>query len=340
MKKIAVLLMFVMVLSIGCGGDSGSSGASNEPEMIALTVGMDSQVDTVTYIYADKFGQVLSDLTGGMITVEIHPNATLGSDQEMVNSVRDGSLDIVVQTTAPEVDFMPKLAVFDMPNVFPSAEIGRKALDNPTFFSVVEQIYAEAGFKILGFADQGFRTMSSNVMVNSVGDIAGVKIRTMPNPYHLAYWESLGANPAPMAFSELYIGLQQGTVDAQENPYEVIVANKLYEQQDYVINTNHIFHIIAMVMNPARFNSLSPENQQVVMEAVNQAKIFARQQADARVADRVSIMEEAGTEIIDLPVQELAAMAERAEPVYTRIRQDVGDELVDALLTAVREVEN
>ena len=98
-------------------------------------------------------------------------------------------------------------------------------------------------------ADQGFRVMSTNKPVNSFADFKGQKIRTMENSYHLAFWKALGANPTPMSFSEVYIGLQQHTIDAQENPYEVIVSNNLYEQQDYVVETNHLPHLISLIVN-------------------------------------------------------------------------------------------
>lgn len=105
-------------------------------------------------------------------------------------------------------------------------------------------------------ADQGFRVMSTNKAVNSFADFKGQKIRTMENSYHLAFWKALGANPTPMSFSEVYIGLQQHTIDAQENPYEVIVSNNLYEQQDYVVETNHLPHLISLIVNDEFFKDL------------------------------------------------------------------------------------
>ena len=119
----------------------------------------------------------------------------------------------------------------------------------------MEKVYQKGGYKLLGYADQGFRVMSTNKNVKSIKDFKGQKIRTMENSYHLKFWKTLGANPTPMTFSEVYIGLQQGTIDAQENPYEVIVSSKLYEQQDYVVETNHLPHYISLIVSDEFYNS-------------------------------------------------------------------------------------
>ena len=116
-------------------------------------------------------------------------------------------------------------------------------------------------------ADQGFRVLSTNKKITEPADFKGQKIRTMENSYHLAFWKSLNANPTPMSFSEVYIGLQQHTIDAQENPYEVIVSNRLYEQQDYVVETNHLPHLISMIVNDEFFRNLSEEEQEIMTQA-------------------------------------------------------------------------
>ena len=137
---------------------------------------------------------------------------------------------------------MSDLAVFDLPCVFDSLDDCVKDRRSTVQQPDQRRLY-RGGYHLLGMADQGFRVMSTNKPVNSLADFKGQKIRTMENSYHLAFWKALGANPTPMSFSEVYIGLQQHTIDAQENPYEVIVSNNLYEQQDYVVETNYLPHL-------------------------------------------------------------------------------------------------
>ena len=142
--------------------------------------------------------------------------------------------------------------------------------------------------------------MSTNKPVSDIEDFKGQKIRTMENSYHLAFWKSLGANPTPMSFSEVYIGLQQHTIDAQENPYEVIVSNKLYEQQDYVVETNHLPHLISLIVNDDFFKNLSQEEQAIMTEAAEIATEYAREQSDERIADRIAVIDESGTQVLTL----------------------------------------
>lgn len=139
-------------------------------------------------------------------------------------------------------------------------------IDDESFGRKISGVYEEGGYKLLGIADHGFRVMSTNKKVASIDDFKGQKIRTMENPYHLDFWKSIGANPTPMSFAEVYIGLQQNTIDAQENPYEVIVANRLYEQQDYIVETNHLPHLITLIMNDDFYEDMPLANQKIVIK--------------------------------------------------------------------------
>ena len=341
-KRIINLMMaIVLALSLAaCGGGNTNQPAQNQPAAnpgkpeYSFTLAMDSPENTVTYLFAEKFATLVKEKSAGKMEVQIFANGQLGSDREIAESVQQGNIDFVTQNTAPQVNFVPQLGVFDMAKVFPDAATARKVLDGP-FFDTIAAQYEKAGFKLLGYVDQGFRQMTTNKKVESFADFKGQKIRTMENPNHVAFWSALGANPTPMAWGEVYIGLQQKTIDAQENPYEVIVANKIYEQQKYVINTNHILHLISLITNPAKFNSLSPEYQKIITDSVAEAKVWANQQADERIDGRVKIMQENGVEIVELPAEVHAQMQEKAEAAYELIRGKVGAELVDGLLKAV-----
>ena len=176
--------------------------------------------------------------------------------------------------------------------------------------------------------------MTTNKKVESLADFKGQKIRTMENSYHMAYWKALGASPTPMTFSEVYIGLQQGTIDAQENPYEVIVSNKLYEQQDYVVETNHLPHLISLIVSDEFFEGLTGEQQEIIREAAETAKEYAREQSDERIASRIQTIEESGTQIISLSDEMYEQIRELCKPVYESIEKNVSEDLVDAYLAA------
>lgn len=232
---------------------------------------------------------------------------------------------------------MKDTAVFDMPALFETIDEVREHVDNPEFMELMQQVYRDGGYELLGYADQGFRVMTTNKKVESLADFKGQKIRTMENSYHMAYWKALGASPTPMTFSEVYIGLQQGTIDAQENPYEVIVSNKLHEQQDYVVETNHLPHLISLIVSEEFFDSLTDEQQQIIKEAADTAKEYAREQSDARIASRMDTIRESGTEIIT-PSEELYnEIRELCKPIYASIENSVSQEIIDAYLGDMQE---
>lgn len=340
-RIVCVLMIIALTFSLAaCGGGNvgekdGEPGGSTAPEY-TFSIAMDSPEESVNYIFAKAFKEELEERTDGRITLEIYTNGALGGDREMAESVQAGNIDFALQTTAPQVNFIKNLAVFDMPSVFPDVPTARAALDSE-FFDTISKEYLAKGFKLLAFSDQGFRVLSTNREINSIDDFKGMKIRTMENPYHIEYWESVGANPTPMAFGEVYIGLQQGQIVAQENPYETIVAAKFQEQQKFVYNTNHIFHIITLITNPDMFNGLPADLQKAVTEGAVAARDFSRKAADERVSDRIKIIEDAGCQVLDISAELHADMQERAQGVYDTIRNKIGNELVDALLKAVEE---
>ena len=153
-------------------------------------------------------------LSEGRIKITVYPNSVLGGDRELLESCYDGDIPFVIQNTAPQVSFIDDTAVFDAPCIFEDIDSVRETVDQPEFLEKMQESYREAGFELLGYADQGFRVMSTNREVTEFSDFAGQKIRTMEDAYQLAFWQALGANPTPMNFSEVYIGLQQNTIDA------------------------------------------------------------------------------------------------------------------------------
>lgn len=325
-------LMLAGGLSLAVSLLAGCGSSEDEVQRYAWPLATASPEDTVTQLFAEKFADEVNRLSDGRMQIQVYANSTLGGDRDLLETCADGDIPFVVQNTAPQVTFMPDLAVFDLPCVFDSLDDCRDKLDDPEFYNLVSDVYTDGGYHLLAIADQGFRVMSTNKKVSSFTDFKGQKIRTMENPYHLAFWKSIGASPAPMSFSEVYIGLQQHTIDAQENPYEVIVSNNLYEQQDYVIETNHLPHLITLIVNDEFFQDLSEEEQEIMTEAANTALAYAREQSDSRISDKISAIESSGTEIISLTDDERAEMREAAQGVYEQIQEVVSPELYKAYL--------
>lgn len=333
-RKITGILLSCLAvafcLELGACGSTGNTG--EEEQRYAWPLCTASPEDTVTQIYAETFAEEAGRLSGGKIKIQVYPNSTLGGDRELLETCHDGDIPFVIQNTAPQVTFMQDLAVFDMPCMFDTIEEVRQKVDEEKFYGLMEEVYLKGGYQLLGYADQGFRVMSTNKTIHRFADFKGQKIRTMENPYHLNFWDALAAAPTPMTFSEVYIGLQQGTIDAQENPYEVIVSNRLYEQQDYVVETNHLPHLISLIVSDSFFKELPEDKQAVLLEAADYAKQAARKASDERISDKIKEIEANGTQIVSLDAALKNEMREASQPVYDKIRQVVDADIIKAYM--------
>lgn len=302
---------------------TGCSSSSDGTQRYSWPLATASPEDTVTQIFAEKFAEEVSALSDGRMKIQVYANSTLGGDRDLLETCADGDIPFIVQNTAPQVSFMNDLAVFDLPCVFDTLEDCRATIDDPEFYRLISDVYTDGGYHLLGMADQGFRVMSTNKPVESLTDFKGQKIRTMENSYHLAFWKALGANPTPMTFSEVYIGLQQHTIDAQENPYEVIVSNRLYEQQDYIVETNHLPHLLSLIVNDSFFAGLSEKDQAILAKAANTATACAREQSDERISDRIATIETSNTGILSLSEETRNEIRSAAQPVYASIQNAI-----------------
>lgn len=307
---------------------AGCSGKESTEQRYAYPLATGSPEDTVTQIYAEKFAEEVDRLSEGRIKIQVYPNSVLGGDRELLESCYDGDIPFVVQNTAPQVNFIPDTAVFDVPCAFDTLDEVRETIDDAQFMQLMKESYRENGYELLGYSDQGFRVMSSNKEVQEFADFKGQKIRTMENSYHIDFWKSLKANPTPMSYSEVYIGLQQHTIDAQENPYEVIVSNRLYEQQDYIIETNHLPHLISLIVSEEFYQELPKADREILEKAQKYASEYSRKASDERIADKIKVIEDSGTEIITLDDSVRTEMIEAAKPVYEEIEKVVAPEIM------------
>lgn len=337
MKKIIQLILTLSLL-LSCSAcvkkqDNPVDASKSFPWIIAKA----SPEDTVTGIFTNKFVEEIERLSNGEIQIKAYHNSSIGGDRELVESVMYGEIPFVVQNTAPQVSFIPSLAIFDLPMAYTNIDDLRMAIDDEDFLNIINNAYLEKGIRLLAMSDQNFRVMTSNKKIETLADFKGQKIRTMENKYHLAFWKAIKANPTPMAFSEVYIGLQQGTIDAQENPYEVIVSGKIYEQQDYIIKTNHLPHLLSLVMNEEFYERLDDETKAIVNEAAKNARDYSRAQSDARIDDRMQIIKDSGTEEIELSQEVIKQLRDASNEIYDDIKNQVGDELFNAYTKYMKE---
>lgn len=299
----------------------------DEVRNLTLSLGIDAPMDTVTYLYAEKFAEEVYALSDGKIKIDVYTDAKLGTNRQMFSTIKErDNLHFIVQSTSPQVPFVSKLSLFDMPLIYFNIEDLRRVIDNKEFYEKISNIYAEEGYKLLGIADQLFRHMTSNKYIQTVDDFMGIKIRIIQNHNHEAFWEALGAIVTPLPVNEIYPSLSRELIDAQENPYENIVALNLYNVQEYLINTYHLPHLLTLVTSDRFYNSLTEAEKTIINEAVVTATAYTREKADERFEDRKNILLENGMTIVDLPYETKLALRAKAMPVYHRIREIIGDD--------------
>lgn len=301
---------------------------------IIATDGAEDRVDGLLVHYmADQ----LNAITGGRIQLQMYFNGSMGTDTELCESTQTGDVAFFLGSTAFTANFVPELNVIDLPFLYADSQQFRDTMDDEEVFNFYKEKYTENNFQLIGFFDQGMRQMTSNTKVQAPEDMHGQKIRVMENQLHIAIWEALGASPTPMAFSEVYMALQQGTIDAQENPFEVIYANRIYEQQDYVIMTSHLAASHNLLFSKVVFDGLSETDQALIM-AVGEAAIqYAREQCDARLDERMALVEEAGCEIVELSPEVLQQLRDLCSGIYDDVRATYGDEQVDMQINAAEK---
>lgn len=333
-RLFAVVATLAVILSMQAGRARAASFDGLEP--LPLTIGHNNTGTTVTTFIADEFKRLLEEKTGGKISVTIYPAAQMGNDREMLDSVRDGSLGFVVQNTGSQVSNVANAAVFDTPFLFNNAADARKTVDEPRFRALLNKSYHDSELDLLLMSDQGFRELSTNRKIDSFESLAGMNLRVMENQVHIAFWRAMGVNAIPMNQTEVFLSLQQGLIDGQENPYITIDNFKLQEVQKYLVDTHHIYHLVTIVGNKAFMDSLPQAYQDVIRETMDEILVTSRTMSDESGEQyRQKLMREGMTfiSVDDIPGMR-DKMRDATKGTVDLIRKTVDGDLVDAYLAA------
>lgn len=245
------------------------------------------------------FANTVKERTNGAITVQMFPNGILGNDPTMINSVRGGTLDIMLTGNPFFTGMAPRLNVLDLPFLFQDRNHVAAVLDGP----IGENLRADldkSGIKVLSTWETGWRHVSnSRRPVEKPADLKGLKIRTTPNPAHVKAFQLLGAVPTPMAFTELFTALEMRSVDGQENPTTLILNSKFYEVQKYLSLTQHAFTTAPVIMNKAKFEALSKEHAAAVEETAKEAAKLQRKMNSEKEISSLEALKKEGMLVVE-----------------------------------------
>ncbi len=353
----AAMLMGLALAAASCGGGSGeettaagaaesgteaasgdSSGRFDGLESMTLHIANTAPEDASLNVHNLAFEEALERITEGKIQVEVHANSTMGSDRESAESVQMGELDMIGVTAAPMMAFVPEAAVLDMPMVYTGYDMETiQAVFDGEWGDQMRAAFEEKGFKLLDlFTGDAYRQLATNKQINSPSDIQGLRIRVMENTYHMDFWEQAGAAPTPLAFGEVYMALQQGLLDAHENPLEVIYFSGIYEQQKYLYtNANTTLFSVTLSMNLDEYNALQDAYKEAFQEALEEARQVSVESYQTNMEEMRGLMEDYGMEFLELDDATVAYLQEAAQHSYEMLNDEIGEEWLTGLMDAL-----
>ncbi|MFC7062164.1 TRAP transporter substrate-binding protein [Halobacillus seohaensis] len=352
MKKLFMLLCFVLLIGAlaACGnGDSESSSsdsdssdgdsesASGEEKVIKAGIGLND--DHPQYKGLLKFKEIVEEETDSAIKVETYHSGQLGDDRSMTEALQLGTQEVTIPSTAPLANFVPEFSVFDIPFLFPNEQVADQVLDGEVGQDLLKKLESQ-DLVGLSYWENGFRDLTnSERAVATKEDFEGLKIRTMENDLHLDAFKALGANPTPMAFTELFTAMQQGTVDGQENPYATIYLQKFYEAQDHVSNTHHIYSPFVFLMSKSFYDGLSEEQQTIVKDAAVEAGKYQRELNREANEKYLQSLQDEGMTYTEITPEAREEMVEAVQPVVDEYKSKIGEETVEKVYQAIEDAQ-
>jgi tripartite ATP-independent transporter DctP family solute receptor len=303
-KLVSLILASAMTLSFSAVTALADEADYDSLDAVEL-IGADSTgKGAAGQIFGELVASKVDEITGGKLTIDYYPNGELGGDADLLRQVQSNDIQIVVCQTAPVVSFVPEVAVFDMPMVF--SKYDGDTIDtvlnseDSEFHQDLAAAYDAAGFKLLGILQNAtYRLTTANVELNTLEDFSGLQIRTMENSNHMAFWTAIGAEPTPLAWAEVYIALQNGTIDAEENAADTVVGANLNEVQSVLACTNHILYANQIAISKDAYEELDPAYQAALDQAVAEALDEMRPQLADIDAENKKTLEDSGMTIIE-----------------------------------------
>jgi TRAP-type transport system periplasmic protein len=287
---------------------------------------------------AEKFAEIVAAKSGGRIKVNLFPGGVLGSDAATVLAVQNGTVEMTVLNSGILATQAKEFAVYDFPFLFANAKEADAIVDGP-FGKAMHAKLADHGIVGLGYWELGFRDLTNGRRpIHTVDDIAGLKLRVIPNPINIDWVKALDANPTPLAFTELYAALEQRAVDGQENPVSVILANRFAEVQKYLTLTHHQYNPQSVIIGRKLWDQLNPAERQILQDAAVQAGLYERQLSREQASSDIEQLKKAGMQVTELPAAELAKMRERMKPVVEKHAATVGPATVQELMAELAKL--
>lgn len=343
---VASLLSALVLTAAGCGGKptapappappAAAPGQQPAPAAKAFKAELKlysaTPMDHVYSMGAQRFADLIAERSQGRIKVTVFPSGQLAKgEREALEGLQQGTIDMYVGSTGPVGNFASSFLMLDVPFLFRDFAHVDKVLDGAIGQSILGDL-DKARIKGLAFWENGFRNLTNGKRpVKGPADVKGLKLRTMENKVHIEAWKTLGADPTPMAWGEVYGALQQKVIDGQENPIAVIYSNKIYEVQKYMTLTRHVYSPAILAISAARFAEMPREDQELFLKTAAEVAPYQRKLGRDQEAKWVGELKQKGMEIIEQT--DAGAWQQAMKPVFDKYAQQFGDRFQQIVAT-------
>ena len=267
---------------------------------------------------AEKFAELVAAKSGGKLKVNVFPGGTLGGDAPNVSALQGGTLELVLLNSGILASQVKPFEVYDFPFMFANAKEADAVVDG-AFGQKMHASLADKGIVGLAYFELGFRNITnSKKPLTTVEDIAGLKLRVIPNAINVDWVKAVGANPTPLAFPEVYAALEQKAIDGQENPLSVILANKFFEVQKHLAVTNHQYNPQSLIFSKKVWDTLSADEKKTFQDSAVEAARFQRQVSRDAAASTLDALKKAGMQVTEFSPAEQAKLREKFKPVIDK----------------------
>ncbi|GAK03933.1 TRAP-type C4-dicarboxylate transport system, periplasmic component [Geomicrobium sp. JCM 19037] len=273
---------------------------------------------------AEQFAELVEEKTDGAVVVDIFPNSQLGSEVDNINSIRYGATDLTITGETLEV-WTPNAVMLAVPYAFEDEDHMRRVIEGPLGGIIESDIERDIGLTPLFYMERAPRNLTSNVEINTPEDLRGFNMRVPNVPLFLDAWSQAGAQPQVLSLSEVFTGLQQGVIDGQENPNDLIESNGFYEVQQYLNETEHVRSWIYVVVGTEQLEALPADQQAAVKEAAAEAEAYAQDLHEAETEAVRERLDEQGMTFNDDVDQEAfrEAMMPALEEYFTEEQNEL-----------------
>lgn len=340
--RLLAVLIISTVLMIACrdsNEDPSTTGTTSDDsakDQYVIKAGHAASEDHFAQGTFVKFKELVEKNSDGRIKVEIYPNGQVGGEREMVEALQIGNLTLAAPSSSVVTAFSPGMYLWDLPFLFENSEQAHTTLDGEVGQKVLQELDS-VGIKGLGYWENGFRhIMNDKHEVTKLEDMKGLKFRTLESQQQIKMWNATGANATPIAFTELYSALQQGTVDGAESPLALMYAQKFQEVQKHLTLSGHLYSPWPVLMNKKFFDELPADLQKVVTDAVEETKTHNRQLSADDESKSLDLLVEGGMTYVELSPEEKARFKEAMQVVYPEISELAGKEIYDELIEELK----